>query len=110
MPFAFLVVVALAAGVIGLLLVNTSLQQGAFAMAALEGKASALLARQQSLELEVAALRDPGRLSRRAERLGMVADRSPTFLRLSDGRILGGAGAGAPNAGGSGPADAAGPR
>jgi hypothetical protein len=83
------VVVALAAGVVGLLLVNTSLQQGAFAMAALESKASALLARQQSLELEVAGLREPGRLARRAERLGMVPDPSLTFLRLSDGRILG---------------------
>jgi hypothetical protein len=82
-------VLALGAGVVGLLVVNTSLQQGAFAVARLESKASALLASQQSLQLKVSALRDPGRLARRAQQLGMVADPNPVFLRLSEGRILG---------------------
>lgn len=88
-PFALVVVLALGIGVVGLLVVNTSLQQSAFAVARLESRATALLASQQSLQLEVSALRDPGRLARRAQQLGMVADPTPVFLRLSDGRVVG---------------------
>ena len=88
-PFAALVVLTLGLGVVGLLLLNTSLQQGAFRTAALGTQAAKLLDRQQDLELRVAALRSPQRLAERAHRLGMVAYLDPVFLRLSDGRVLG---------------------
>ena len=88
-PFAVLVVLTLGLGVVGLLLLNTSLQQGAFRTAALGTQAAKLLDRQQDLELRVAALRSPQRLAERAHRLGMVAYLDPVFLRLSDGRVLG---------------------
>jgi uncharacterized protein HemX len=88
-PFVLVVVLALALGVVGLLLVNTSLQQGAFRLAALQTQAADLLARQQGLELAVEAQRDPQRVAARAQRLGMVPNPNPAFLRLSDGRVLG---------------------
>lgn len=88
-PFAALVVLTLAVGVVGLLLLNTSLQHGAFRAAALSAQATALLDRQQDLELRVAALRSPQSVAERARRLGMVANPDPVFLRLPDGRVLG---------------------
>jgi len=88
-PFVLVVVLALALGVVGLLVVNTSLQQGAFRLAALQSSAANLLARQQGLELAVEAQRDPQRVARRAQLLGMVPNPNPAFLRLSDGRVVG---------------------
>ena len=88
-PFAALVVITLGLGVVGLLLLNTSLQQGAFRMAAMSTRAASLLDRQQDLELRVEALRSPQRLAQRAQQLGMVPNLNPVFLRLSDGRVLG---------------------
>jgi cell division protein FtsB len=82
-------VLTLAVGVVGLLLLNTSLQHGAFRAAALSAQATALLDRQQDLELRVAALRSPQSVAERARRLGMVANPDPVFLRLPDGRVLG---------------------
>ena len=88
-PFAALVVLTLGLGVVGLLLLNTSLQQGAFHTATLGAQAANLLDRQQDLELRVDALRSPQRLAERARRLGMVPYLNPVFLRLSDGRVIG---------------------
>ena len=88
-PFAALVVITLGFGVVGLLLLNTSLQQGAFHTATMSTRAASLLDRQQDLELRVEALRSPQRVTQRAQRLGMVPNLNPVFLRLSDGRVLG---------------------
>ena len=88
-PFAALVVITLGLGVVGLLLLNTSLQQGAFRTAAMNTRAANLLDRQQDLELRVEALRSPQRLAQRAQQIGMVPNLNPVFLRLSDGRVLG---------------------
>lgn len=89
LPFVLVVVLVLGAGLVGLLMLNTSLQQGAFRSAALERKAATLLDRQQDLALAVDALREPQRVSQKARLLGMVANENPVFLRLSDGKVLG---------------------
>jgi cell division protein FtsL len=88
-PFVLLVVISLGLGVVGLLLVNTSLQQGAFETATLSTRATALLNQVQSLQLRVDALRSPQRVADAAHKLGMVPDPNPAFLRLPDGRVLG---------------------
>jgi hypothetical protein len=88
-PFVLLVVLSLGFGVVGLLLVNTSLQQGAFQAATLSTRATALLNQVQSLQLRVDSLRSPQRLADAAHKLGMVPDPNPAFLRLPDGRVLG---------------------
>ncbi|MBA2952309.1 hypothetical protein GON03_20010 [Nocardioides sp. MAH-18] len=88
-PFLALVSMVLLAGVIGLLLFNTSMQQASFTNTALEQQADRLAARQQSLEMELEQLRDPQRIAGAAQRLGMVQACSPAFLRLGSGRVMG---------------------
>ena len=89
LPFAILVGVVLLGGVVGLLLFNTSMQQASFAATALEARAVALHAEQQSLRMELDQLRDPQHVASRAQQLGMVPLVNPAFLRLSDGSTLG---------------------
>ncbi|MEP6814184.1 MAG: hypothetical protein ABI873_01395 [Marmoricola sp.] len=88
-PFVVLVVLLLAGGVAGLLAFNTSMQQSSFQATALEQRAEALAARQQSLAMDLEKLRDPQRLATAAKLLGMVPPANPAFIRLSDGRVLG---------------------
>ena len=88
-PFAVLVLVVLAGGVVGLLMFNTHMQQTSFTATALQDRATELTARKQALDLELDALRDPQQLAQSARDLGMVAPQTPAFVRLSDGRVLG---------------------
>ena len=88
-PFVVLVATVLLAGVVGLLLFNTHMQQGSFRASALELQATRLHATQQALEMELDRLRDPQQVAARAQRLGMVPLANPAFLSLEDGRTLG---------------------
>jgi cell division protein FtsL len=88
-PFAALVLTVLGLGLVGLLVLNTSLQQGAFQARDLEDRAQALTEQRQALEIQVAELREPQRVADRAAAMGMVPNDSPAFLRLSDGKVLG---------------------
>jgi hypothetical protein len=88
-PFVVLVATVLLAGVVGLLLFNTHMQQGSFRASALELQATRLHATQQALEMELDRLRDPQQVAARAQRLGMVPLANPAFLSLADGRTLG---------------------
>jgi hypothetical protein len=88
-PFVALVVTLLIGGLVGLLLLNTALQRGAYTTTALRDRASALDDRLQQLQVKVDSLSEPQRLARRAQRLGMVADASPGYLRLSTGAVVG---------------------
>ena len=88
-PFVMLVSFVLLAGVIGLLMFNTSMQQAAFAATSMEHQASTLTAREQSLRMELDVLRDPQRVAREAQGMGMVIPATPAFLRLADGKVLG---------------------
>ena len=88
-PFMVLVSLVLVGGVAGLLCFNTSMQQASFTATSMEDEAQALDAQQQSLTMELDALRDPQRVAARAQQMGMVPENSPAFLRLSDGKVLG---------------------
>ena len=88
-PFVALVVLVLTAGLVGLLVLNTSLQQGAYRVTDLRQTSADLSLRRQNLELQVSALESPHRISRQALRLGMVANENPAFLSLSTGRVVG---------------------
>lgn len=89
LPFVALVSFVLLGGVIGLLMFNTSMQQAAFATTTMEQQAATLNAREQTLRMELDALRDPQRVAVKAQRMGMVIPATPAFLRLSDGKVLG---------------------
>ena len=89
LPFVALVSFVLLAGVIGLLMFNTSMQQAAFAATTMEQQAATLQAREQTLRMELDVLRDPQNVALKAQRMGMVVPATPAFLRLSDGKVMG---------------------
>jgi hypothetical protein len=88
-PFVMLVVMLLALGLVGLLVLNTSMERGTYTAGALRSEAAALSQREQALQLRVEALGVPQRVSRRAERLGMVRNDNPAFLVLGSGKVIG---------------------
>ncbi len=88
-PFVLLVVGLLAGGLIGLLILNTTMQRGAYTASDLRARSAALAVRQQNLEVQVAALQQPQRVAQAALRLGMVRNDNPAFLSLATGKIVG---------------------
>jgi cell division protein FtsB len=88
-PFLFLVSMLAVGGIVGLLLFNTSMQQASFAATDLQHQADALEARQQSLQMQLARLRDPQTIAVKAQRMGMVLPTSPAVLELRTGKVLG---------------------
>ena len=88
-PFVAVVLVLLAAGLVGQLLLNTSLQRGSFELYELQSAQSDLADEQQRLEQELAWRESPAALAARARLLGMVASGTPVFLHLDDGTVSG---------------------
>jgi hypothetical protein len=88
-PSTVVVAVLLAAGVVGLLLLNTALQRRAFELSTLNERADALEVQVSELTLRTDRLESTQSLALRASELGMVPNPSPVFLRLSDGRVIG---------------------
>ncbi|WP_110589346.1 hypothetical protein [Microbacterium suaedae] len=85
--------------------------QSSYELAAVESQQRQLTLDHQELSDEIAGLASPQYLAANASALGMVIDASPSYLRLSDGRVMGsgepagsrstvdvGAGSGAANA------------
>lgn len=89
LPFAVLVLVLLAAGLVAMLLLNTALAQGAFRLAALQKTSATLSDQQQQLQALLAREQSTDVLAAKAERLGMQDTCSPHFLVLSTGRTYG---------------------
>lgn len=89
LPFVLFVMVLLASGLIGLLLLNTSLQRGAYTASGLRQESNALEVRRELLQTKVGALQDPQRVAQQALHLGMVQNDSPAFLMLASGTIIG---------------------
>ena len=79
-PFVALVLVILAGGLVGLLLLNTASAQDAFRLQALQRQAAALSAQDDALANTTDGLDDPARLAQRAAQLGLVAGGVPLFL------------------------------
>ena len=79
----------LAAGVAGLLMFNTNMQQTSFTATALQHQANALDRPRAVADDGPRALRNPQRLAVAAKKLGMVPPSQPAFVRLSDGKVLG---------------------
>jgi hypothetical protein len=88
-PFAVLVFAILGAGVVGLLMFNTHMQQASFYTTRLQQRADDLTARQQALDMQLERLRAPQRLAEAGKALGMVAPGVPAFVRLADGTVVG---------------------
>lgn len=88
-PFVMLVSAILLAGVVGLLMFNTTMQQNSFTQAALETQAAELRSEEQALRSELEALRDGQRIMEEADRMGMVIPTCARFLYTSTGKVTG---------------------
>lgn len=87
-PFAVLVVVLLSGGLLGLLMLNTALNEGSFELSRLQKQTTELTDQQQTLQQQIDQASAPDALERRARELGMVPGGDPAFLQ-DDGRVLG---------------------
>ena len=87
--FVLLVGILLIAGLLGLLMINTALAQGAFTTSALQQQLSELSAQESALSEQIALMSAPQALERQARALGMVRMRKAAFLDVRDGSISG---------------------
>ncbi|GGV39720.1 hypothetical protein GCM10010277_27640 [Streptomyces longisporoflavus] len=87
-PFVLLVVLLLGGGLIGLLILNSSLNEGSFQLSELKKETTELTDQEQELQREVDAYAAPDALQRRARELGMVPGGDPAFLN-PDGTVRG---------------------
>jgi hypothetical protein len=79
-PFVVLLLVLLASGLIGLLLLNTASAQDSFRLHALQDEDATLQQEQQALTGLADGLDDPAVLAKRAAALGLVPGGPPLFL------------------------------
>ncbi len=88
-PFVILVIVVVVAGVLGILVLNTKINQNAFEIAALRDEQTKLDLRQQQLERQIADYESPGNLAAAGRKLGLVDPGAPAFITLPDGKVIG---------------------
>ncbi|WP_210587379.1 septum formation initiator family protein [Streptomyces sp. GESEQ-35] len=87
-PFVLLVVLLLGGGLIGLLVLNSALSEGAFQLDDLQKETKSLTDEEQALQRDVDTYSAPDALQRRARELGMVPGGDPAFLD-PDGTVKG---------------------
>ena len=87
--FAVVVGGVLVLGMVAILLINTTLAQGAFTISELQARQAGLAQQEQALAEDVAAASVPRALEKQARSMGMVPSENPVFLQVPSGRILG---------------------
>ena len=88
--YAVVTVASVFALFLGQLMLSILLSDGAYQISTLQAEQKQLLRTEQSLSEHLDLLASPQSLATRAESLGMVVGTSaPTFLRLSDGSLIG---------------------
>lgn len=87
--FVVLILGLLSATLVTLLVLNTALAEGSFALTKARMATRDLLVREQVLNRELAVAGTTAGLEVKARELGMVLPQSPVFLRLGDGKVLG---------------------
>lgn len=89
LPFFVLVAGVLAIGMVGVLLLNITIQSQAGELRALQRQAEELDYRRALLQGEVEQLRSSSNIAARAAELGMRPNPNPAFILLPDGKIVG---------------------
>jgi hypothetical protein len=84
-----LLVGLVAAGVIGVLVINTKINENAFRIDDLRAHQAALNLEEQQLSQQLTELESPGNLVVAAKKLGLVPAGTPAFIDLPDGRVIG---------------------
>ncbi|MEW2428931.1 hypothetical protein AB0877_13050 [Micromonospora sp. NPDC047644] len=88
-PFAALIVVLVVGGVLGILAVNTKINENAFRLERLQQQQARLDLEKQQLDKQIADAEAPGNLTAEAKRLGLVDAGEPGYIRLPDGKTIG---------------------
>ncbi len=88
-PFAALVVLLVVGGVLGILAVNTKINENAFRLLELQEQQAKLDLEQQQLKKQIADAEAPGNLAAQARKLGLVDSGEPAYIRLPDGELIG---------------------
>jgi len=83
------VVLLAVVGVLGVLVINTKINENAFKLDDLRERQAVLDLQEQQLAGQLAELDSPGNLAAAARRLGLVPAGTPAYIRLPDGRVLG---------------------
>jgi hypothetical protein len=88
-PFVGLILVLVVGGVLGILAVNTKINENAFKREKLQQQQATLDRDEQQLKKEIADHEAPGNLTAEARKLGLVEAEDPAFIRLPDGKTIG---------------------
>ena len=88
-PFVALILVVVVGGVLGILLINTKINENAFRLDGLQKQQAALNVQQEQLAKTIAEHEAPGNLAAAARKLGLVESGQPAFIRLPDGQVIG---------------------
>ena len=88
-PFLTVLIAIFGVGMVGLLVVNTSLQNQAFESRALNRQAAQLVYAEAELQSRLNQLRNPEQIAAKASALGMRANPYPAFLVVPSGKIIG---------------------
>jgi len=88
-PFVVVLVLLLAGGLLGLLVLNTLVAKQSFVIHDLAAQDKKVAQEEQNLAREVQGLQTPAALAARAGALHMVPSGPPAFLDLRTGRVLG---------------------
>lgn len=87
--FALLIVAIVVAGMIGLLVLNTTLQNQGFEVRRAQRQAAELAYQVSDLETRVHQAASPAMVAGRATELGMVPNPNGVFIDLGTGRVVG---------------------
>lgn len=87
--FLLAMLATLVLSLLATLMINTALAQGSYERGRLVNESTQLADRQESLTIDLNALRAPAGLAQRALSLGMVPAESAAFINLAKGRVLG---------------------
>jgi hypothetical protein len=88
MPFILLLVGLLGGALISLLVISTTLAQGAFRITTLQEQNANLARQEQALSNQVAQAANPAVIANKAERLGMRPNPRLGFIDLKTGKIV----------------------
>jgi type IV secretory pathway VirB10-like protein len=88
-PFITVLIAIFGVGMVGLLVVNTSLQNQAFESRALNRQAAQLVYAEAELQSELNRVRTPEQIATKASALGMRANPYPAFLVVPSGKVIG---------------------
>lgn len=89
LPFMLILAGVLVAGLVGLLMLQTRVQEQSFEVRQLQSKATALSYRQAELESEVELKATPAEIARQATALGMVPNPYSVYIDVRTGSVLG---------------------